>query len=1138
MSLIDSIRTSAIGQRVRNVDWEDKTSGAADYTGDLRLPGMLFARILRSDQPHAKLVSVDLSRTAAAPGVVAVVTPEDLPDAKYVHHGGPLADRTVLAQQKVRYVGEEIGAVAAESLAEADAALRLARVRYERLPAYTDVDAARGAGAVEIHDGKTGNISMQVSRRWGAPDARPSAVAVSGRYHFGRQTHVCMEPNSVVASWDPDERRLEVWISTQSPVLVRKELAGVLGLSPEQIVMHEIQVGGGFGSKSKISEFETMACLLSMKAGRPVRLVLSREEEFATTKSRHNATVDLTTSATTEGDLISRRSQLTVDNGAYNHSGPSVMGYATLVMGSLYRTDGVEVDAELVYTNKHPGGQFRGYGSPQVTFAIESQMDELANELGMDPIELRIRNANQPGDVTHTGWRLDSARLEECLRVARDAIGWEQKRSLAGSGRGVGFAAAIHVSGAFIYDGANQTSAAIDIHADGRLVVRYGGADAGTWQKTLLAQFAAEELRTDVSRFSVLTMETEETPLDLGAWSTRGTYMSGHALSTVGRSLVARLTQLAAGELGEPEADLRVEEGEVRGRRGSVSFEALASRFGDDGVLSVTEEITVPQVEALDRATGISNISGAYSFAVQAVEVEVDRATGKVRVLDAVSVHDSGVPINPIGIESQIVGGMAMGLGAALGEELIYEGGRLVNPAYLHYALPRAADLPPIRPILVDSHDEHGPYGAKGVGEIVLVPTSAAVANAVAHATGARIRTLPLTPDRVLSALSEQDGARAKRSYGIARRPGRWWIAGIRWLYPRGLHAFLHRFGTRFARKRPHQDIETIVQPDGVDAAVGALGDGARPIAGGTDLLPARRQGLENATTLVDVTLLPDLGRVTLVGGTLRIGAAARLADLERREGSAIERLLAETASKIASPQIRGMATVAGNLCQQKRCWFYRNDFNCYKRGGASCPCYAVEGDHRFYHAAVGAHRCQAVTPADLATPLIALGATAVVRTASGSNRRVPMAEFYTGPGETCLRKDELLVEVEVPIPEEPPVAAFEKLNLWEGDFAVVSAAVAMTLKDEVVDDIAICVGALANTPLRLRELERAMRGKRPDLGWLEVRLEDTWSRIGHPLRENEWKLDAASGVILTAMRRCLAAAAVDAAFGEGGKKP
>lgn len=1108
---------SPIGRRIRNVDWEDKTSGAADYTGDVRLPRMLHARIVRSAVPHARLLGVDVGAAAQLPGVVATVTADDFRGAHYTHHGGPLADRAVLASDRVRYVGEEIAGVAAETLAIADAAVRLIAVRYDPLPFVTDVDVARAKGAPTLHDGHERNVSVAIARRWGDVTRRAADVNVSGTYRFGRQTHACMEPNSVVASWDPTRQHLEVWISTQAPYLVRKELAGVLGLEPEQIEIHEVHVGGGFGSKSKISEFEAVGCRLSMKAGRPVRLVLTREEEFSTTKCRHGATVELTTAATAAGDLISRHARMAFDNGAYNHSGPSVMGYSSLVMGSLYRTDGVHVDGELVYTNKHPGGQFRGYGGPQATFAIESQMDELAAVLGIDPIDLRLRNVNQTGDVTHTGWKLGSARLAECLAAARDAIGWEHKKALAGSGRGVGFATAIHVSGANIYPGADRGSAALDLRADGRCTIRYGGADAGTGQKTLLMQFAAEQTGIPVDDFDVLTMETRRTPVDLGAWSTRGTYVSGHAVTAAGRAMAALLRGLAADYLGTDAGSIRLAGRSAHGPDGSVALATLARDHGTDGVLTVTEEVSL-DVETLDMATGTGNISGAYSFAVQAVEVEVDATTGEIHVVDAVSVHDIGRAINPIGLESQIIGGMAMGLGAALGEELLYEGGRMINPAYLNYPLPRAADLPRIRPIVVEGDDPRGPLGAKGIGEIVLVPTGAAVANAVAHATGVRIRELPLTPDRVLAHL--QAARRApKRSYRLMRRPRRWWIEAIRRLYPLGMHAAMHRHGTRLARKRPTRQILSIAIPSSLAEASQLLaGPDTAAIAGGTDHVPARRQGLAAETHLVDVMFVPELGFLDIGRTRLRLGGSVRLARVAELDETPPQRLVAAAARSIATPQIRAMATVAGNLCQQKRCWFFRNDFACYKRGGVTCPCYAVMGDHRFYHAAIDGHRCQAVTPSDLATAFSCLDATVSLAGPKG-RRSVPIAKFFVGPGETDLRSGELVVHVDVPEGHWSSTA-FQKLNQGEGDFAIVSAAVAVQMDADLVERISIAVGALAPTPLRLIEVEAGLTGRRFELGHLCDLLEHTWQRHGHPLPMNEWKLDAASGLVQRAVAR------------------
>jgi CO/xanthine dehydrogenase Mo-binding subunit/CO/xanthine dehydrogenase FAD-binding subunit len=1115
--------SAPIGERVRNIDWEARTSGAARYTADVELPGTLTARILRSPHAHARITALDASGAARADGVAAVLTAADLPEARYIHHGGPMSDRRVLARDVVRFAGEEVAAVAAETPRQAEAALRRFRVRYEPLPVAATVQAARAEGAPRIHEHAADplNVALRIQRRWGDPSAAARAhVTVRDRYRFNRQTHVTMETNSVLASWDAGRALLDVWVSTQAPLLIRKEIAAALGLDIEQVLVHEVAVGGGFGSKSKISEYEVIAAALSRKTGRPVRLILSRDEDFAATKCRHDFEIELETGADADGRLTHRAARMTVDNGAYNHTGPSVMGYGTLVTGSLYRTAGVELDAALVYTNKHPGGQFRGYGGPQATFAIESQMDELADRLGLDPVELRIANANQPGDVTHAGWRLASGRLAECLATARDAIGWNEKRPLGGSGRGVGIAAAIHVSGANVHPGAEKSAAAVDIRADGTALVRFGGADAGTGQKTILAQIAAAELGLDLGAVEVLTMETGATPEDAGAWSSRGTYISGHAVGTVARKAAHRLRELAAERLGAEPGDVSLGGGVASAGDAEV---AVGELVGDGAVLSFEEDIVAADMEPLDPRTGQANISGAYSFAAQAVEVEVDRATGRVRVLDAVAVHDSGRVLNPIAVESQIVGGMAMGLGAGLGEELIYEEGRLVNGAYINYAMPRAADLPRIRAILLDADDPHGPYGAKGIGEISLVPAPAALANAVAHAVGVRVRELPVTPDKVLAGLRAGEH-RPRRRYGLWRRPRRWWIAGMRAAYPRGVHRLLHRYGTRLARPLPHRDVQRLSAPASLDEAVGTLAarKHAAPLAGGTDLLPARRQGVAQPAELVDVAGLDELGRLEeSAAGDLRIGAGVRLAELLRRPELEADTALREAVQLIASPQIRAMATVGGNLCQQKRCWFFRNGFMCYKRGGPTCPCYAVTGDHRFYHAAMDAHRCQAVTPSDLATVLEALDAAVELRGPAGA-RTLPVAEFFTGPGETALRDGELLTAVAIDARARARVSCFEKLRLWEGDFAVAAAAVSLgTAPDGTIADARVVLGAIAPTAIRLPEVEAALNGHRPEaLRDLEA-ISEGWIARAHPLERNEWKLDAAAGLVRRALERC-----------------
>lgn len=1109
----------ALGARVRLADWEQRTTGAARYVPDVQLPGTCVAVVLRSPHPHAEIRRLDVRRAAGMPGVAAVITGADFGDLTYLHHGGPMSDRPPLARNRVRFVGEEVAAVAAETLAQARAAVAAISVSYRRLPAVTEVAAALRPLAPRLHDRPSGsNVALAVAREYGELSVPAGAVSVRGSYRFARQAHACMETNGTLASWDAETGRLHVWTSTQSPYFVRKELAHVLGLALAAVVTHEVAVGGGFGAKSKIGEHEALAAKLSMRTGRPVRLVLDRTEEFAATKARHEFVIDLASCAATDGRLLTRRAEVLVDNGAYNHTGPSVLGAGIGILASLYRTAGTQVSARLVDTNKPPGGQFRGYGVPQATFAVECQLDELAAALGADPIDLRLANLLQPGDVTHAGYRIGSTRLAECLEAVRREIDWDAKRPAGGRGRGVGVAAAMHVSGARTYPEANRSSARVEIDPDGGVVVGFGGADPGTGQRGLLAQAAAAELGLPPDSVRVRMMDSEHTPFDLGSWSSRGTFMGVHAVRAAASAAAAELRRRAAEKLGADPSQIRLADGVATDGHQRVSLGDLV-RLRD--TLAVEEEY-LADMDQVDPATGVANISLAYSFAAHAVEVEVDRHTGQVRVLDYVAAHDVGRALNPTGVEGQIAGGVAMGLGAALGEELLYDRGKPVNPAYLNYPLPRAADLPKIRTVLIEHPDPHGPYGAKSVGEISINPVAAAVANAVAHATGVRVRELPLTPEKVRPAIRYSTLERVRR-YRLWRRPDRWWIAAMRWAYPRGVGWLLRTAGTRWARPRPAPPVERLERPEAAAAAIATLAaePAAQPLGGGTDLLPARQQGLGGGPVLVDLTAATDLRRIEPeAGGGLLIGGAVTLAELaEAVPGHGLP-VLAETIDSIASAQIREVATVGGNLCQQKRCWFLRNGFDCYKRSGPACPCYAVTGDHRFHHAVLGGHRCQAVTPSDLATTLLALDARVLIQGPSG-HRAMTVDSFYTGPGEPALAAGEIVRGVRIPAAARRSRHAYQKLALWHGDFAVAAAAVSLELAGggDAIRSARVALGGVAPRPWRARAVERQLTGRRPDTDGALARAARAWVHEAHPLRHNAWKVDAAAGLLERALR-------------------
>lgn len=1114
-----------VGARTIMPDWDARTSGASLYVADIELPGLCVAAILRSPYAHANIRRIDTSAAEQMPGVVAVVTAADFGDARYQHMGGPFIDRAPMARDRARFMGEEVAAVAVEDPAVLEQALASIRVSYRRRRAVHDPMRALGRLAPTVHDRARGrNLAYDVDYTWGTDvDAVPGATSLQQRYRFGRQGQVPMESASTLAHWDPTEQRLHVWTSTQAPYFVRKELIGILGLSPDQVATHEVAVGGGFGGKAKVGEHEVIAAMLSIRCGRPVRLVLNRQEEFAATKPRHVFDVDLRTTLDPDGRIVAHDADVVVDNGAYSHTGPGVMGSAVAIIGSLYPTDNAHVRARLVDTNKPPGGSFRGFGAPQATFALESQVDELAAKVGIDPIDLRLRNLRQAGEITHAGLRIGSCALERCLTEVRQMIDWDRLRSQGGNGRGVGVAIAMHVSGANSYDGANRSKARVDVHEDGRVEVRFGGADAGTGQRGLLTQVVAEELGVPAEHVTPVMMDSDQTPPDMGSWSSRGTVMATGAVRAAARQVADELRRRAAGKFAVAPTDVRLESGEAVVGEQAIELASLVSATDDAGALTATADFTVDS-DPVNGRTGVSNVSPAYSFAAHAAEVEVDPATGKVRVVRYAAVHDAGRVVNPTAAESQVVGGIVMGLGAALSEELLYEQGRTVNPNYLHYAMPRASDVPPIEVRFVGEDDPNTPYGVKSVGEIALSPVPAAIANAVAHAVGVRVREVPITPDKLLRQTPNTLVGRV-RAYRLWRRPSRWWIASMRWAYPRGLHLGLHLVGGWLAnrRRRLVAPIDRIEQPDDLaQFAVAAAAPDAQLIGGGTDLLPARRQGLARSSTLIDVTHIDQLAQIRrrdgqwVIGGSVRLAA---LADWARREGFDA---VAQTIDRIATPQIRQMATVAGNLCQQKRCWFYRNGFDCYKRSGALSPCYAVMGEHRFHHAIIDGHRCQAVGPSDLATIFSALGAELMVTGIEGE-RTVAVQDMYRGPGEPDLRPGEVVTAVRLPPDVDQWHYSFEKLALWDGDFAMASAATALHVVDGVVVDCRLVLGGVSATPWRCLDSERLLRGACvTDLDL--PRIAEAWRHEAHPLERNAWKIDAASGLLARAMHDAMPA--------------
>lgn len=1114
--------------RIRHPEWVERTTGALPYTRDLKPDGVLVAKVLRCPFPAAEIVLIDIEAARSIPGVAAVLTGSSLPERKYKDYGQ--FDRPVMATRRAHYFGQEVAAVAAESAEIADAAIARIVVQWKELPHVDTVADALLPDAVAVHPERgSDNVATSALRRFGDVErARGQAAArYSSSYGCGPQTHCCMEPLSAIAEWSASDGILNLWAPTQSPRNISSEVAHMLDLDPASVRVHRVGVGGDFGARVKTGTLEVIVSQLSVATGKPVMIQLSRDDEFAFGKRQHETWIDITSHYDGEGRILGRDAQVTVDNGAFIQGGSNQMNYCSVLLGSQYALTGAEINGQSVYTNKAPGGAFRGAGGPQAAFAIECQMDEIADELAIDPIDLRLRNLTAEGGTTITGWQIASSAAAECLTEVRRRLNWDEARELRGSGRGVGVALAMHVSGAVVSPATGYAGIVIEIGQNGGIVVSSGCADPGTGEYAVLQQLAAAELGVCPDRIDLMTMDTLKTPFDPGAGSSRATMVTGTAVVGAAKEMAAELRAEAARlfDCGPDDVILADGHASYGERREPIGKVAASHPLAVGGTLRVEKETSVgiEPVPLSHADSGYGNLSPAYAFAAHGVEVEVDRETGVVRVLRVVAVHDAGTVVNPTGAKGQVVGGVAMGLGAALGEQLLWYGGRPHITGFVDYAMPRSDDMPPIEVAFVGKPDPRGPAGAKSISELALMPIAAAVANAIAHATGARLRQLPITPDKICTALEADP---QMLSTTVRWKPRRWRSEIVRRAYPLGLFGFLDRFGPSVRRTVENLPIAKLERPTSAIAATKLLckAPGSRPLGGGTDLLPARASGLSTPNVLVSLAKCTDLSGLREDKGDLILGAGLKLAELHSAlEGADLsgDAALGFTAGSIATSQIREMATLAGNLCQANRCWFLRSGFDCYKRGGPGRPCYAILGDHRYYHAVADAGRCQSVTPSDLATMLSALDAEFEVLS-SLQKRRIAAGSFYTGPGENCLSSDEIITAVRIPAASRKRPASFRKLALSSDGFSIASVAASFSLDQSGrIETARIVLGGIAATPWRALATERSLTGCLPTTEKIEESSQ-AWFADTHPLKGNRWKLRATAGLIRQACKDAL----------------
>jgi CO/xanthine dehydrogenase Mo-binding subunit len=759
---------TAVGHSIERFDAAEKVTGEAHYTDDLYRPGMLYGAVLGSTYAHAKIRSYKLDAARAIPGVAAIITGGDFAAVR----SGPFCkDELPLAKGKTVYLGEPVAAVAACDLETAWRATRAIEIDYEPLPAVLTIDEALAADAPLVHEDlanyvkiapsfSTGNVLWQCRIEEGDVDsAWPQCdVVVEDVFETAAQHHMYMEPCGALAEVDR-AGRITIWSSCQSVHLVQQRTAEWLSIPMGRIRALAPKIGGGFGGKGGL-HVQHFAAVLALKTGRPVKIVLSRVEDFEIVRSRHPARIVMKTGAKSDGTLLAREAKLLLDGGAYADESPAVLSFAVLMARGPYRIANLRSRGVVVYTNKLKASAFRGFGNPQVTFAGESQIDRIAEKLGMDPLDLRERNAVEAGDRWAGGQQLPACGLRECIAKLRTAVEAAPRLPPAPRGlRGTGYSIFAHICGLL------STACNVYLRSDGSVAVNTGVVDIGQGSDTVLTQICADALMLTPERISFAEPDTDSSPWNWKTAASRVTYMAGRVVLAATIEVREKILRQAAEIMECGVEDLEIRRGGIVGLKGvepqTLTFAQIASHainrlggpiMGASSLLFDGERIDPKR--ALIEGFAFGNV-GVYIFGAQATEVDVDEVTGAVRVLRVWSAHDVGRAINPRMVEGQIQGGFVQGMGYALTEEMQWDdSGRLTNPTLMDYKVPTALDAPlEIHPLIIEHPEPSGPFGAKGVGEPGLIGAAASIANAVAKATGKRVNQLPMTPERVLDAL-------------------------------------------------------------------------------------------------------------------------------------------------------------------------------------------------------------------------------------------------------------------------------------------------------------------------------------------------------------------------------------------------
>ena len=752
-----------VGRAVTRVDALEKATGSALYAGDVHLPRMLHGKVLLSPFSHARILNIDASRALALSGVRAVITGQDTPG---VLLGPMLRDQPVIATGKVRFQGEYVAAVAAVDPSVAEEALELIHVVYEELPAVFDPLEAMEPDAPIIHEdllgysmnfktSRYGNVCTHlkvhhgdVARGWAEADLVLEERFTTQPVHQGY-----IEPHASVASVEPSGK-VTVWTTAKGPYRTRLELSQALKTPMSQIRVITPYLGGDFGGKGALA-MEPLAALLSSRTGQPVKMELSRRQEFACVHPRHPCLIEMKIGAKRDGSLVALEGRAVWDAGAYSDTGPRVTGKTAALQG-VYQVPNVWLEGYCVYTNKSSFGNCRAPGSPQVFFAMESMMDAIARQLGMDPLEVRLKNAYKDGDLSATGQVLHDLSIRQTLERAAEAARWRERESKTGAGWGM-------ACGEW-HSGAGPSSAAIKLNEDGTAVLLTGAVEHGSGAHTVLTQVASEVLGIPTSSFSRTFSDTDATPYESPTGASRQTFNAGLTVKLAAEEVRRQLLERASDHLEAKPEDLELVGGQVRVKGSpekAVALKSLAMAKGKGPLIgSASQERSSPPFDP-SYTEGLAGPSfHGHTYATQVAQVEVDRETGDVRVLGVTAAQDVGLAINPMGVEGQIEGGVAAGLGYALTENIVFAGGRVLTDSLMDYRVPTAVDVPIVESHIVEQPDHEGPFGAKSAGELPYVPVAGAIANAIYDAVGVRVTDLPITPEKVLRALKAKEAGK------------------------------------------------------------------------------------------------------------------------------------------------------------------------------------------------------------------------------------------------------------------------------------------------------------------------------------------------------------------------------------------